>query len=113
MHEVEFDDGEICEIPVGAIRQRYSWDTLEVGDQVKARYHGGYQEFEAIVTEVAIMGGEPSYTIQYDDGEEEVGVRKEFCLKIYPVRCSASQNWVRFMSLGNACSCFLTLWFGL
>ena len=93
-YEVEFDDGDIDVIAASSIRQRYTWDFLEVGDQVKARYHGGYQEFEAVVIEVgASQEGDPLYTIRYDDGEEEADISREFIQKIYPVRC-AKHHWV-------------------
>jgi hypothetical protein len=90
-------------VPNDHIRRAMAWSTLEVGDHVKARHQGGYQQFEAIVIAVHNDG---TYAVQYDDDEVEERVAEEMLVKILSGRMQATRRWHKAKAMLSVVSLF-------
>ena len=96
--DVDFGEGDVQEhVPAGSIRKVLHWDTLEVGDHVKAPVPGfvtmkGDAEVVAFEGE---FGGEKLFTIKFDDGEVVEGAKGSTLVKATSSRTQAVVRWRR------------------
>jgi len=49
---------------------------LDIGDRVEARYKGKSKYYPGVITR-SRLGGTQAFDIDYDDGEQEMGVKRE------------------------------------
>jgi hypothetical protein len=90
-------------VSAASIRRAMVWSALEVGDHVKARYQGGYQQFEAIVIAAHNDG---TYDVQYDDDEVEERMAEDMLTKILSGRMQATRRWNKAKAMLSAVSVF-------
>ena len=75
-YDIAFDDGEVdYGINEELIRTPKEFPKFQVGTKVDANYRGKGRWFPGVIGSIAQDG---SYTITYDDGEEESGVKGTF-----------------------------------
>jgi hypothetical protein len=90
-------------VPKEHIRRAMAWSMLEVGDHVKARHQGGYQQFEAIIIAAHSDG---TYDVQYDDEEVEERVAEDMLTKILSGRMQATRRWHKAKAMVTAMTFF-------
>jgi hypothetical protein len=101
-YDIDFGDSDEDYIRCTEVQKVLSWDSVEVGDNVKVKYQGGYQEFEAVV-----IGdhGDQTYDVRYDDDEVEDRVPVDKITKLLSHRV-AGQLWAKVRNLVRATAHF-------
>jgi hypothetical protein len=107
--DVDFGDGEVQEhVPITSIRKIFNWDTLEIGDHVKAPVPDfAFMKADAeVVAYEGEVGGERLYTIKFDDGEVCEHVKASDMVKATSSRTKAVMLWRKGYQTVKAVSAF-------
>jgi hypothetical protein len=106
---VDFGDGEVQEhVPMRSIRKIFHWDTLELGDHVKAPVPGfaSLKGDAEIIAYEGEFGGEQLFTIKFDDDEIAEHVKKSVMVKATSSRTKAVIMWRKGYNTIKAASAF-------